>query len=74
MTTLDVENLFLEIRRLMPKLSPDAIVTDDAPCFYNGFRTVLAQARTRLHYHRIHTYVANVYGKRGRENLRNWSR
>ncbi|WKY10634.1 hypothetical protein Q1695_002749 [Nippostrongylus brasiliensis] len=38
----------------MPEFEPDKIVTDEAPCFYNGFRAVFPQAKTRLHYCRFH--------------------
>ncbi|VDL78660.1 unnamed protein product [Nippostrongylus brasiliensis] len=39
MTSEDVQRMFLEIRSLMPEFAPARIVTDEAPCFYNGFRT-----------------------------------
>ncbi|ETN81081.1 hypothetical protein NECAME_08743 [Necator americanus] len=38
MTTLDVQRLFLEIKKLLPDFNPQQIVTDEAPCYYNGFR------------------------------------
>ncbi|KAK6765233.1 hypothetical protein RB195_025244 [Necator americanus] len=54
MTTLDVQRLFLEIKKLLPDFNPQQIVTDEAPCFYNGFRAVFPEARTKLHYCRWH--------------------
>ncbi|KAK5974676.1 C2H2-type domain-containing protein [Trichostrongylus colubriformis] len=54
MTSLDVEKLFLEIRKVVPEFNPAQIVTDEAPCFYNGFRSVFPQSRAKLHYCRWH--------------------
>ncbi|VDL66059.1 unnamed protein product [Nippostrongylus brasiliensis] len=54
MTSADVRRMFIEIQSLMPEFEPDKIVTDEAPCFYNGFRAVFPQAKTRLHYCRFH--------------------
>ncbi|KAK5982040.1 hypothetical protein GCK32_011983 [Trichostrongylus colubriformis] len=63
MTSLDVEKLFLEIRKVVPEFDPVQIVTDEAPCFYNGFRSVFPQSRAKLHYCRWHidkTWQRNV--------------
>ncbi|KAK5976143.1 hypothetical protein GCK32_000505 [Trichostrongylus colubriformis] len=63
MTSLDVEKLFLEIRKVVPEFNPAQIVTDEAPCFYNGFRSVFPQSRAKLHYCRWHidkTWQRNV--------------
>ncbi|KAK5974864.1 MULE domain-containing protein [Trichostrongylus colubriformis] len=54
MTTVDVQRLFLEIKALIPNFSPATMVTDEAPCFYNGFRAVFPEARTQLHLCRFH--------------------
>lgn len=56
MTTGDVEKLFLEVRKLLPEFSPKTLVTDEAPCFNNGFRAVFPDAPTRLHYCRFHIW------------------
>ncbi|VDP50713.1 unnamed protein product [Heligmosomoides polygyrus] len=50
MTTEDVRRLFLEIRSLMPEFSPRTLVTDEAPCFFKGFRAIFPDSATRLHY------------------------
>ncbi|KAK5969934.1 hypothetical protein GCK32_014766 [Trichostrongylus colubriformis] len=63
MTSLDVEKLFLDIRKVVPEFNPAQIVTDEAPCFYNGFRSVFPQSRAKLHYCRWHidkTWQRNV--------------
>ncbi|KAK6013142.1 zinc finger, C2H2 type [Ostertagia ostertagi] len=49
MTSADVEKLFLAIQSVMPEFNPKQIVTDEAPCFYNGFRS-----GAKLHYCRWH--------------------
>ncbi|KAK6050108.1 hypothetical protein COOONC_12388, partial [Cooperia oncophora] len=54
MTSIDVEKLFLEIRNLVPDFNPLQIVTDEAPSFYNGFRSVFPNSRAQLHYCRWH--------------------
>ncbi|KAK6044469.1 zinc finger, C2H2 type [Cooperia oncophora] len=54
MTSVDVEKLFLEIRNLVPDFNPLQIVTDEAPSFYNGFRSVFPNSRAQLHYCRWH--------------------
>lgn len=56
MTSADVEKLFIEVRKLMPEFSPKTLVTDEAPCFYNGFRAVFPEAPTRLHFCRFHIW------------------
>ncbi|KAK6735929.1 hypothetical protein RB195_018908 [Necator americanus] len=53
-TVGEFERLFLEIKKLLPDFNPQQIVTDKAPCFYNGFRAVFPEARTTLHYCRWH--------------------
>ncbi|VDL86116.1 unnamed protein product [Nippostrongylus brasiliensis] len=54
MTSTDVQKMFLEVRSLLPDFEPSRIVTDEAPCFYNGFKAVFPNAATRLHYCRFH--------------------
>ncbi|VDL75409.1 unnamed protein product [Nippostrongylus brasiliensis] len=54
MTASDVERMFLEIQSLYPEFEPKKIVTDEAPCFYNGFKAVFPEAKTSLHYCRFH--------------------
>ncbi|KAK6047073.1 hypothetical protein COOONC_15423 [Cooperia oncophora] len=54
MSSHDVEKLFLEVRRLVPGFDPAQIVTDEAPCFYNAFRSVFPNSRAKLHYCRWH--------------------
>ncbi|XGW27467.1 hypothetical protein V3C99_007794 [Haemonchus contortus] len=54
MNSTDVEKLFLEVKKLFPDFNPAQIVTDEAPCFYNGFRMVFPQSRAKLHYCRWH--------------------
>ncbi|KAK5966562.1 MULE domain-containing protein [Trichostrongylus colubriformis] len=54
MTTVDVQRLFLEIKALIPDFVPATMVTDEAPCFYNGFRAVFPESRTQLHLCRFH--------------------
>ncbi|VDO37674.1 unnamed protein product [Haemonchus placei] len=54
MTAQDVEKLFLEIREVVPEFDPIQVVTDEAPCFYNGFRAVFPNSRAKLHYCRWH--------------------
>ncbi|VDO25000.1 unnamed protein product [Heligmosomoides polygyrus] len=69
MTTADVTKLFEVIRDLMPEFAPRTMVTDEAPCFWNGFRTVLGSTGTRLHYCRTH--IAKTWEKKPRKWLRN---
>ncbi|KAK6013719.1 hypothetical protein OSTOST_20940 [Ostertagia ostertagi] len=54
MTTVDVQRLFIEVKNLLPDFSPATMVTDEAPCFYNGFRAVFPGAHTRLRFCRFH--------------------
>lgn len=54
MTSSDVEKLFTVIRALVPEFEPEKMVTDEAPCFYKGFRAVFPRARTRIHFCRFH--------------------
>ncbi|KAK6024913.1 zinc finger, C2H2 type [Ostertagia ostertagi] len=54
MTSADVEKLFLEIQSVIPEFNPKQIVTDEAPCFYNGFRSVFPHSQAKLHYCRWH--------------------
>lgn len=68
MTTADVTKLFEVIRDLMPEFAPRTMVTDEAPCFWNGFRTVLGSTGTRLHYCRTH--IAKTWEKKPRKWLR----
>ncbi|VDO30523.1 unnamed protein product [Heligmosomoides polygyrus] len=58
MTTDDVRRLFVEIRSLMPEFSPRTLVTDEAPCFFKGFRAVFPDSATRLHYCTYHVRQA----------------
>ncbi|KAK6744557.1 hypothetical protein RB195_011341 [Necator americanus] len=53
MTMLDVQRLFLEIKKLLFYFNPQQIVTDEAPCFDSGLRAVFPEARTKLHYWHI---------------------
>ncbi|KAK6744558.1 hypothetical protein RB195_011341 [Necator americanus] len=50
---LDVQRLFLEIKKLLFYFNPQQIVTDEAPCFDSGLRAVFPEARTKLHYWHI---------------------
>ncbi|KHJ86134.1 hypothetical protein OESDEN_14124 [Oesophagostomum dentatum] len=54
MTTSDVQKMFTEIKKVIPNFDPQQIVTDEAPCFYNGFRAIFPHSRARLHYCRWH--------------------
>ncbi|VDP15245.1 unnamed protein product [Heligmosomoides polygyrus] len=50
MTAAEVRTMFLIIRSLVPDFAPKRIVTDEAACFYNGYRAVFPQSKTQLHY------------------------
>ncbi|CAJ0605227.1 unnamed protein product [Cylicocyclus nassatus] len=54
MTAYDVHKLFAEIQKLVPDFNPHQIVTDEAPCFYNGFRETFPTSQAKLHYCRWH--------------------
>ncbi|KAK6040623.1 hypothetical protein COOONC_21870 [Cooperia oncophora] len=48
MTSLDVEEFFREIRKVVPGFDPKQIHTDDASCFYEPFRSVFPKSRAKL--------------------------
>ncbi|KAK6037609.1 hypothetical protein COOONC_24885 [Cooperia oncophora] len=54
MTTVDVAKLFDVFRQLMPECEPQTLVTDEAACFWNGYRLLFSTSHTRLHYCRMH--------------------
>ncbi|KHJ94816.1 hypothetical protein OESDEN_05252 [Oesophagostomum dentatum] len=54
MTTSDVQKMFTEIKKIIPNFDPQQVVTDEAPCFYNGFRAILPHSQAILHYRRWH--------------------
>ncbi|KAK6031307.1 hypothetical protein OSTOST_02544, partial [Ostertagia ostertagi] len=54
MTSADVEKLFHEIQSVVPEFNLKQIFTDEAPCFYNGFRLVFPHSQSKLHYCRWH--------------------
>ncbi|WKX95792.1 hypothetical protein Q1695_012334 [Nippostrongylus brasiliensis] len=41
MTTVDVGKFSSRIKEVLPEFDPEQVVTDEAPCFFTGFRTVL---------------------------------
>ncbi|VDL84477.1 unnamed protein product [Nippostrongylus brasiliensis] len=41
MTTADVGKFFSRIKEVLPEFDPKQVVTDEAPCFFKGFRTVI---------------------------------
>ncbi|KAK6021027.1 zinc finger, C2H2 type [Ostertagia ostertagi] len=65
MTTEDVSKLFEVIRQLMPRFHPRTMVTDEAQCFWNGFRKVFPGTLTQLHYCRTH--IAKTWERKTRE-------
>ncbi|VDO07982.1 unnamed protein product [Haemonchus placei] len=65
MGTVDVEKLFKEIKKLMPDFNPARIVTDEAMCFYSGFRSTFPQSTAKLHYCRWH--ISKSWEKKVRE-------
>ncbi|CAJ0600490.1 unnamed protein product [Cylicocyclus nassatus] len=54
MAAYDVHMLFAEIQKLVPDFNPHQIVTDEAPCFYNGCRETFPTSQAKLHYCRWH--------------------
>lgn len=54
MTAADVQKLFMEIKKLLPEFNPKYIVTDEAPCFFNGYKAVFPLSSTQLRYCRWH--------------------
>ncbi|KHJ84127.1 hypothetical protein OESDEN_16163 [Oesophagostomum dentatum] len=54
MTTSDAQKLLTEVKNVYPDFNPSHIVTDEAPCFYNGFRAVFPSATAKQHYCRCH--------------------
>ncbi|KAK6013483.1 hypothetical protein OSTOST_21200 [Ostertagia ostertagi] len=60
MGTVDVEKLFKEIKKLMPEFNPKRIVTDEAMCFYSGFRSIFPLSAAKLHYCRWHISKSRV--------------
>ncbi|KAK6037442.1 hypothetical protein COOONC_25053 [Cooperia oncophora] len=65
MTTDNVSNLFKVIKELMPDFNPRRIVTDEAQCFWNGFRKTSPDSSTELHYCRIH--IAKTWERKTKE-------
>ncbi|VDP16458.1 unnamed protein product [Heligmosomoides polygyrus] len=57
MTAAEVRTMFLIIRSLVPDFAPKRIMTDEAACFYNGYRAVFPKSKTQLHYCRIDSFV-----------------
>ncbi|VDO19314.1 unnamed protein product [Heligmosomoides polygyrus] len=54
MTAADVQKLFMEIKKLLPEFNLKYIVTDEAPCFFNGYKAVFPLSSTQLRYCRWH--------------------
>ncbi|KAK6021015.1 hypothetical protein OSTOST_13323, partial [Ostertagia ostertagi] len=65
MTAVDVAKFFDVIKQLIPDFEPETIVTDEAPCFWNGFRLVF-----RKHVHDC-TTVEHISHRRGRGKSKN---
>ncbi|KAK5969559.1 MULE domain-containing protein [Trichostrongylus colubriformis] len=65
MTTDDVQKLFEEIKKLMPEFNPKQMVTDEALCFYNGFKAAFPSSTTTLRYCRWH--ISKTWERKVRE-------
>ncbi|VDO69634.1 unnamed protein product [Heligmosomoides polygyrus] len=65
MTAADVQKLFMEIKELLPEFNPKYIVTDEVPCFFNGYKAVFPLSSTQLRYCRWH--VSKTWERKVRE-------